>query len=208
MDRCSPVAPELFSLESQIDIRVRAHSTNSGPGGARNTGLDALDESIAFVAFLDSDDIWMPDHLDVALRALAAGGTFFFANFLQLRTDVPAFERAGRIRPAEHVHLFNDCYQYQGSMLDQIYLGNVIGTPTVVYDFKRHRTLRFDPNYRRAGEDYLMWSSLAVDGATLFSIIAVSEVLRRGERLLGRSVGFARIPRAHRRRDRLPSLCH
>ena len=102
----------------------------------------------------------MPDHLNVAVRALQASGTFFFANFLQLRASVPAFERAGRIRPAEHVHLFNECYRYQGSMLDQIYSGNVIGTPTVVYDFKRHRALRCDRKYRRAGEDYVMWSPL------------------------------------------------
>lgn len=167
IDDCSPipVASELSSLGSAVEVRLAELKTNSGPGSARNAGLDALGEEVAYVAFLDSDDVWMPDHLAVALRTLQAGGTFFFANLFQLRANVPAFERAGRIHPSEHAHLFGDCYRYQGSMLDQIYSGNVIGTPTVVYQFERHSRLRFDPRYRRAGEDYLMWSEFATDGA-------------------------------------------
>lgn len=166
VDDCSPIpaGPEIEGMHTGLDIRLAKQATNAGPGASRNTGLGALDRDVEYVAFLDSDDIWMPDHLAMALQGLQAG-TFFFSNLFQLRASLPAFERAGRIPPEEHELIFGDCYRYCGSMLDQIYTGNVIGTPTVVYRFKRHPTLRFDPRYRRAGEDYLMWSQFAADGA-------------------------------------------
>src|SRR5690349_4355005 len=36
---------------------------NSGPSAARNTGLDAVKADIEWIALLDSDDIWVADHL-------------------------------------------------------------------------------------------------------------------------------------------------
>lgn len=49
---------------------------NTGPGGARNTGLENVPPSTRFVAFLDSDDIWLPKHLETAYQAM----TDFEAN--------------------------------------------------------------------------------------------------------------------------------
>jgi glycosyltransferase involved in cell wall biosynthesis len=44
------------------------HQDNRGPYGARNTGLDAVRG--AYVAFFDSDDLWLPHHLEDCVRAL------------------------------------------------------------------------------------------------------------------------------------------
>mgnify|MGYP001468125378 CR=1 FL=1 len=159
-----PAESELPKAFSGLLIQL-VKQINGGPGAARNAGLDALSPSIEFVAFLDSDDLWISDHLASAVSALSRCGTFFFSNFFQMNADVPAFERAGRIRLNEHDRISEDIYRYCGSMLDQIYSGNIIGTSTVVYMIKRHFDLRFDHRYRRAGEDYLMWSHFAADGA-------------------------------------------
>lgn len=50
-------------------LRVLRLSRRSGPGAARNTG--ALVASGEFVAFLDSDDVFLPGKLDAELRVLA-----------------------------------------------------------------------------------------------------------------------------------------
>jgi succinoglycan biosynthesis protein ExoW len=166
VDDESPVAAaaELAGFDAPFNTRV-VRQSHAGPGAARNAGLDELGADVSFVAFLDSDDMWMPDHLAAALAAINTGGTFFFANFFQLRAQVPAFERAGRLRLEDHKPMPDGVFLYRGNMLEQIFCGNLIGTPTVVFAFRSHSRLRFDTNYRRAGEDYLMWARFAVDGA-------------------------------------------
>jgi glycosyltransferase involved in cell wall biosynthesis len=51
------------------DPRVRVHTkANGGTASARNAGIDAAAAPV--VAFLDSDDLWLPDYLDSQLAAL------------------------------------------------------------------------------------------------------------------------------------------
>ena len=149
-----------------LDVHVIAQA-NAGPAAARNRALDALDASIDRVAFLDSDDVWDADHLANAARALDAGHDFYFADFLQLDQQVSAFERAGRLKLADHPRIdgIGHLHSYSGDMFDQVMRGNVIGTSTVVYDFRRFGTLRFDEAFYSAGEDYLFWISCAKAGA-------------------------------------------
>ena len=50
-------------------------------------------------------------------------------------------------------------------MLTQIVVGNLIGTPTVVFRAERFQALRFRPQFRRAGEDYLFWMDMTAQKA-------------------------------------------
>jgi len=43
------------------------HQKNAGPGAARNRGI--AETRTPLIAFLDADDEWMPEYLDVAVRA-------------------------------------------------------------------------------------------------------------------------------------------
>jgi glycosyltransferase involved in cell wall biosynthesis len=56
---------------AERDSRIRLLSqANAGPAVARNNGVAAARADI--VAFLDSDDIWQPDHLTLAIEMLDA----------------------------------------------------------------------------------------------------------------------------------------
>lgn len=166
VDDGSPVSAtnELARLDETSRKRIRLIAQkNSGPGAARNAALASLDDSVRYVAFLDSDDEWSDDHLTNALHALQVGHDVYFADHTQLGQAIGAFSRGGRIAPHEHptiqgaIHL----HSFQGDMLKQIVCGNIIGTSTVVFDRHRFPEIRFRPEFRNAGEDYLFWMDLA-----------------------------------------------
>ena len=172
----TPAGPELIlagALPFSVQIIWQA---NGGPGSARNTGLNHVAPGTRYIAFLDSDDEWLPDHLARAVRALHDGHDFYFSDFYQLNQHQTAFTRAGRIPGGQHplLHsLAEGQHVYHGDMLNQIITGNIIGTPTVVYDFERFKDVRFRVEFTTAGEDYLFWMTLAAQGAKIaFSSIA------------------------------------
>ena len=166
----APVDPEIAgagAMPHTVQVVVQA---NGGPGAARNTGLDNAPPSTRYIAFLDSDDEWTPDHLARAVAALNSGYDFYFSDLYQLDQTISAFLRAGRIQLALHPQLPNlpaNLHAFQGDMFDQIIRGNLIGTPTVVYDFERFATQRFKIEFTNAGEDYLFWMELAHKGARI-----------------------------------------
>ncbi|WP_295961195.1 glycosyltransferase family 2 protein [Rhodoferax sp.] len=170
IDDASPVSAESeLNNISHTDCNVQiVRQTNGGPGAARNTGLDLAPAETRYIAFLDSDDEWSDDHLSRAVAALGTGYEFYFTDHYQLNSSVGAFARAGRIQPNEHpllATIYPDLHAYQGSLLDQIIRGNVIGTSTVVYDFLRFSKNRFKVEFTNAGEDYLFWMEIAHSGA-------------------------------------------
>jgi cellulose synthase/poly-beta-1,6-N-acetylglucosamine synthase-like glycosyltransferase len=67
----SPDSEELEkALEPYRDRIIYLRQENQGPGGARNTGI--LTASGQYVALLDADDIWAPEHLAAQLAVLEA----------------------------------------------------------------------------------------------------------------------------------------
>lgn len=54
------------------DIRIKTYHTDRRiyPGAARNMGIENSNRSFRYIAYLDSDDIWYPDHLEVEARYL------------------------------------------------------------------------------------------------------------------------------------------
>jgi teichuronic acid biosynthesis glycosyltransferase TuaG len=65
VDDCSPDnTAELVAEVAAGDPRIRLirHRVNGGPAAARNTAIEAARGR--FIAFLDSDDLWMPNKLE------------------------------------------------------------------------------------------------------------------------------------------------
>jgi succinoglycan biosynthesis protein ExoW len=162
-----PAVEELRALDgSRFPVTV-LKQPNGGPGAARNKALDNLSAGTRYVAFLDSDDEWTPTHLANAVDALRRDHDVYFADLMQLNAPESAFRRAGRIAVQAHPLLdaTGTTRSYREDMFNQILTGNVIGTPTVVYDFSKFSAIRFRTDFRHAGEDYLFWLELAASGA-------------------------------------------
>ncbi|WP_107851519.1 glycosyltransferase family 2 protein [Oceanimonas marisflavi] len=71
IDDCSP--DNSIAICEQFDdprIRIIRHSTNRGLAGARNTGIRHARGEL--LAFLDSDDLWLPEKLERHVAHLAA----------------------------------------------------------------------------------------------------------------------------------------
>jgi len=154
---------ELAGIKNFNSINIQLlQQPNQGPAGARNLALDHVDKDTEFVAFLDSDDEWHPEHLRNALTALGNDFDFYFSDFYHLHQTVSAFNRAKRIRITDHptIRDTEHLHKYTGDMFNQIITGNIIGTSTVVYRHQAYKQLRFREEFVNAGEDYLFWLDL------------------------------------------------
>jgi succinoglycan biosynthesis protein ExoW len=153
--------------------------SNGGPGAARNTGLSALEPSeTEFVAFLDSDDVWYPEHLTDALEALGNEGEFYFANSQHGAVD--SFHYMKFIRDRHLTSNAGEVSTISGSDAFRAFLLECAPhTSNVVYRFSRHSALRFDETLRRAGEDHLFWLALSTAAAQVSYSTRVSG--ERGE---------------------------
>lgn len=156
-----PAKAEIAALDDQPNLQEKIQlieKQNGGVASARNAGIDKVGASVSYVALLDPDDVWLSDHLELAIAALSTGTDFHFCNFTHIGQTVGAFERAGYISPADHPALDGEHnHQYQGDIVRQITTANVIGASSVIYDFQKHKNSRFKTDFRFAGEDYLMW---------------------------------------------------
>jgi glycosyltransferase involved in cell wall biosynthesis len=75
VDDCSPDnTAEVVKQRSDEDTRIKLISLekNQGVVNARNTALDYA--SGQFIAFLDSDDLWLPEKLSVQINAMLENG--------------------------------------------------------------------------------------------------------------------------------------
>lgn len=84
------------STDNSIEIVLRnfqdvklISQKNSGVASARNTGISAA--SSDWIAFLDSDDFWLPNHLEVAVRVIQgfSSASVVSTGFMRWDTSTP-----------------------------------------------------------------------------------------------------------------------
>ncbi len=130
---------------------------NGGAANARNTALDNLPENTTYVAFLDSDDEWTPDHLANAVRMLEGGCDFYFAGHKRTEWEKDKFAMIG-FDPDKHecVESGPGLYEYAGDFIFPVMDKHLVQTSSVVYRKDTLGNLRFPENLV-LGEDEVFW---------------------------------------------------
>ena len=132
------------------DERVRLHrQENQGAAEARNAGVERATGE--FVAFLDSDDAWLPEKLERQLDAWREGVLYSDAYLV-----APDGTTDGRI--GDHVELA------RGQVFDRLLMWNVVATTTVLLSRELLEAAGpFDAALEPC-EDYDLWLRLAGAG--------------------------------------------
>jgi succinoglycan biosynthesis protein ExoW len=159
-----PAGPEVEALEMVPHIKsVKIiYQENGGPGDARNTGIVYARRNDAdAIAFLDSDDEWMPLHLWTAHQALDIGADFFFADHLEGEegTDVSWFESLGAKPPTQRVFGITRRHVSAGITYEMLtpvaaFARTFLAQPSTVVVGKRLFEVTYDKTLQAAVEDY------------------------------------------------------
>lgn len=154
-------------LRAGVPVRHLATGRRTGPAAARNVGIRSAPAT--FIAFLDSDDLHTPGHLERCVRALRDSGADAVAGVGRWI----AVDGSPLGAPDLVWHDFNLAATF-GSLL----IRNQIATPTVVV--RREMLLQlggFDNTLTHA-EDYDLWLRIARNGRWTY-LDSVEALVRR-----------------------------
>ncbi|MCG9535336.1 glycosyltransferase family 2 protein [Providencia huaxiensis] len=130
-------------------IKLIQLTQNGGAGVARNTGIEAAQGR--FIAFLDSDDLWRPNKLEVQLSHMIEG------NYPLSYTQYQKFTQDGKgklVIPPNTV------------TYNELLYCNIIGCLTAVYDTKILGK-QFMPLIRKR-QDMGLWLKILAQGYTAY----------------------------------------
>jgi len=213
VDDGSPVSArsELRGLVAPPNFSIRLiERANAGVAAARNAALDVMIDRVEYVTFLDSDDIWRPNHVRRMLRAFAQGADFYFTDYIRPDEAQSSFEQnsAERLSCDAPLPRNDDVYWLQGNFLEIILKNSPIGLSTVGYRAANVKSVRFSCDFRRACEDRFFFAELSRRmGPVAFCtrrdvIYGVGANLFKGARF-GSSAGAERIRDSARFHSRL-----
>lgn len=153
---------ELAELEPHEMAHVRIiRQANAGPPFARNAGLNAVPSDTTWVALLDADDTWHPDHLARAVQVLELGYDFYFTNHERGVTGKPHFVHC-QFDPNMHptLSVCETAHAFDGDFFTRSLCRTPVGTSTVVYRWATLGDLRF-PLFPWTWEDLMFWLLVA-----------------------------------------------
>jgi glycosyltransferase involved in cell wall biosynthesis len=136
-------------------ITIIRQSINSGAGSARNAGWDAAKSE--YVAFLDADDTWHPNKLEIQLGVMSAYPDALISGHRStIGSTLPDPGSA-------------DGISVETITFRQLLFANRFVTPSVM--LKRVMPFRFRAGQRHM-EDHLLWMQIAASGAPVLRLDA------------------------------------
>lgn len=149
------VVEEIMKTETRVHLLNM--DVNSGPAKCRTKGM--LETKARYIAFLDADDIWLPQKLEKQINLMKKndlGLVYSFYNCIDAN-DI----ETGKIITAPTKLTFHDLIKY-----------NYVGCLTALFDTEKVGKPIPTPIYRL--HDYLVWLEIASQNVR---IVAVPEVL-------------------------------
>jgi len=142
------------NLKGLIKVVIISLPNNRGAGEARNAGWDAASQE--FISFIDSDDVWHPQKLEIQTALIRSR-----PNFLMSCHSYRPYQHAlnGKV-DAKFVSSLEVKWQ-------QLLFMNTIATSTVM--IRRNIHNRFSKDVRYA-EDFRLWMRLLAEGNKVLSI--------------------------------------
>ena len=147
-DSTAAVIEGSIDLLARVSTRLIQLPKNSGPGVARNTGWNAA--SGDYVAFLDADDSWHPQKLEIQIAYMESAPWASFSGHHYLVSEQGFSEIFVTGSPGS-----------REVRLHSFLIRNLFSTPSVVV--RRNLKHRFSED-REMAEDYLLWLELLADG--------------------------------------------
>ncbi len=159
-------------------IKLIKNASNMGAARTRNRGLDMCQG--AYVAFLDSDDVWHPNKLSSQIEAMQSRNAQLCYSSYAIIDD--------RGNPSKNAYVVPESITFDG-MLRQ----NYIGCSTVVLSRDIVEQYRFATDFYH--EDYCLWLDIMRSG---HKVVGCSEVLVDW-RLIKNSRSFNKVKSAKNR---------
>lgn len=144
-DRSEEILKSFQSSHPRNQVTIIKHTHNKGLAGARNTGLIASRGD--FIALLDHDDIWTPEHLDTALSLMQnRTAELYFTSVIYMRAD-----------GAKTDFVWGPTPQDLESFADALYGRNFIAPSGVVFSRKIFNRIGLMDKTVKGCEDHDYW---------------------------------------------------
>jgi glycosyltransferase involved in cell wall biosynthesis len=161
-DNSVDIIEEYIRNDKRIKL-YKMHKNNSLPSVPRNFGIEKA--SGDFIAFLDSDDLWLPDKLQEQIELANKKDAAVVYSYYE-KIDHNGVRNNRIIRAPLSVNY------------KQLLKGDVIGCLTGMYSVNKLGKIYF--LHERCGEDYILWLSILKKGYTAYAVPKVLALYRVG----------------------------